>query len=326
MKPILVACCAIAMAAMAFPAADASAEGYPSRPIRLLVPLAAGSTADILSRILGAELAKEFGQQVIVENKPGAGGTIATAYLARSPADGYTIEFASQGTLVFNLVLYSKPGYDSLKDFAPIMLIGGVSNVMVVAPDSPASSPADVIAMATAKPGALTFSSGGNGTSHHLSGVLFGQLTGTQLQHVPYKGAPQGIVAVMTGEVTMGFFNTPTVIAQIKDGKLKALAVTSRQRSPLLPHLPTLDESGVKGYEVDTWFGFVAPAGTPSEVIKRLHSALAKAVGNPSVREKLAAQGFELAPDEPPEAFTKSIRDDLAKWRPIINASGAKLD
>ena len=325
MKPALAACCAIAIAAIAFPAANA-AESYPSRPIRLLVPLAAGSTADILSRILGAELTKEFGQQVIVENKPGAGGTIATADLARAPADGYTIEFASQGTLVFNLALYSKPGYDSLKDFAPIMLIGGVSNVMVVAPDSPANSPADIIAMANAKPGALTFSSGGNGTSHHLSGVLFGQLTGTQLQHVPYKGAPQGIVAVMTGEVTMGFFNTPTVIAQIKSGKLKALAVTSRERSTLLPQLPTLNESGVKGYEVDTWFGFIAPAGTPSQVIKRLHSALAKAVGTPSVREKLAGQGFELAADEPPEAFTKSIRDDLAKWLPIIKASGAKLD
>ena len=183
-----------------------------------------------------------------------------------------------------------------------------------------------IIAMANAKPGARTFSSGGNGTSHHLSGVLFGQLTATQLQHVPYRGAPQGIVAVMTGEVTMGFFNTPTVIAQIKSGKLKALAVTSRERSPLLPQLPTLNESGVKGYEVNTWFGFIAPAGTPSDVIKRLHSALAKAVGTASVREKLAGQGFELAADEPPEAFTKVIRDDLGKWLPIIKASGAKLD
>jgi tripartite-type tricarboxylate transporter receptor subunit TctC len=311
---------------MTFPAAGLAAGDYPSRPIRLLVPLAPGSTADIVSRILGAELAKELSQPVIVEDKPGAGGTIATAELARAPADGYTMEFASQGTLVFNPALYSKPGYDSLKDFAPIMLIGGVSNVMIVAPDSPANSPADVIAMAKAKPGGLTFSSGGNGTSHHLSGVLFGQLTGTQLQHVPYKGAPQGIVAVMTGETTMGFFNTPTVVAQIKAGKLKALAVTSRLRSPLFPQLPTLDESGVKGYEVDTWFGFIAPAGTPGAVIKRLHTALAKAVGNPNIRETLAEQGFELAPVEPPEALTKSIRDDLAKWRPIIKASGARLD
>lgn len=313
-------------ATLALVATTGTAADYPSRPIRLLVPLAAGSTADILSRILGAELSKDLGQQVIVDDRPGAGGTIATADLARASADGYTIEFASQGTLIFNVALYSKPGYDPLKDFSPIILIGGVSNVMVVAHDSPANSPADVIAMARAKPGVLTFSSGGNGTSHHLSGVLFGQLTDTQLQHIPYKGAPQGIVAVMTGEVNMGFYNTPTVIAQIKEGKLKALAVTGRQRSPLLPKLPTLDESGVKGYEVDTWFGFIAPAGTPAEIIKRLRGSLAKAVADPAVREKLVAQGFELAPDAPPEAFKKLIKDDLVKWLPIVKASGARLD
>jgi tripartite-type tricarboxylate transporter receptor subunit TctC len=323
MIPIRAALCAVVLAAVA---ARASADGYPSHPIRLLVPLAAGSTADILSRTLGAELAKEFGQAVIIDDKPGAGGTIATAELARAPADGYTIEFASQGTLVFNQALYSHPGYDSLKDIAPIMLIGSVSNVMVVPTSSPANSPADVIAMAKAKPGDLTFSSGGNGTSHHLSGVLFGQLTGTKLLHIPYKGAPQGIVAVMTGEVSMGFYNTPTVLSQIKDGKLKALAVTSLARSPLLPQVPTLDESGVKGYDVDTWFGFVAPAGTPPEVIARLHDALAKAVAIPGMREKLAAQGFELAPVQPPEAFARTIREDLAKWPPIIKASGARLD
>ena len=307
-------------------ASAASAQPYPSRPIRLLVPLAAGSTADILSRTLGNELAKEFGQQIVVDNKPAAGGSVAMAELARAPADGYTISFASQGTLVFNQALYAKPGYDSLKDFAPIMLIGGVSNVMVVPPTSTAASPADVIAQAKAKPGALTFSSGGSGTSHHLSGVLFGQLTGTDLLHIPYKGAPQGIFAVMGGEVAMGFFNTPTVISQIKDGKLKALAVTSRERSPLLPQLPTLQESGVRDYEVNTWFGFVAPAGTPPEVITRLHAAIGKAVAQPAIRDKLAAQGFDLVPAQPPAALTKLLRDDMEKWPAIIKASGAKVD
>ena len=197
---------------------------------------------------------------------------------------------------------------------------------MVVPPSSPAKSPADIIATAKAKPGDLTFSSGGNGTSHHMSGVLFAQLTGTKLLHVPYKGAPQGVLAVMTGEVNMGFFNTPTVISQIKDGKLKALAVTSKERSPLLPQVPTLDASGVKGYEVETWFGFVAPAGTPADVITRLHGALAKAVTDPAVRDRLAAQGFELAPVAPPSAFARLIREDLVKWPPIIKASGARLD
>ncbi len=307
-------------------AAGAAAQSYPSKPIKLLVPLAAASTADILSRTVGNELAKELGQPVVVENKPGAGGTIAMAELAHSAPDGYTIAFASQGTLVFNLSLYAKPGYDSVKDFAPIILIGGVSNVMIVPPASPARTPLDVVAEAKAKPGTLTFSSGGSGTSHHLSGVLFGQLTGTNLVHVPYKGAPQGILAVMTGEVNMGFFNTPTVINQVKEGKLKALAVTSKERSPLLPQLPTLDEAGVKGYEVNTWFGFIAPAGTPPDIVNRLNTTIAKIIATPAVREKLVAQGFELMPAQPPSAFTTLLQADLKKWPPILKAAGAKAD
>jgi tripartite-type tricarboxylate transporter receptor subunit TctC len=317
-------CAALALSAFAAGPAAAQAA-WPARPIRLLVPLAAGSTADILSRTIGAELEKALGQPVVIEDKPGAGGTIAMAELARSAPDGYAIEFASQGTLVFNQALYAKPGYDSLKDFAPILLVGGVSNVMIVPPNSPYKTVADVIAAAKAKPG-MMFSSGGAGTSHHLSGVLFGQLTGTQLTHVPYKGAPQGIIAVMTGEVDMGFFNTPTVIQQIRAGKLKALGVTSLERSPLLPELPTLDKSGVKGYEVNTWFGFVAPAGTPAAVVSRLHDEIAKIVQTPAVNEKLAAQGFEFAPVQPPSAFATVIKEDLARWPGIIKASGAKAD
>ena len=225
----------------------AGAQTYPSKPIKLLVPLAAGSTADIVSRYAGQELSKALGQPVVIENKTGAGGTIAMAELARAPADGYTIAFASQGTLVFNQAIFARPGYDSIKDFQPIAFIGGVSNVMIVPPTSAATKPADVIAAAKAKPGESTYSSGGAGTSHHLSGVLFGRVTDTQLVHVPYKGAPQGVLAVMSGEVTMGFFNTPTVIGQIKEGKVKALGVTSLQRSPLLPNVPTLVEQGVQG-------------------------------------------------------------------------------
>jgi len=300
-------------------------QAYPSKPIRLLVPLAAGSTADILSRTIGAELAKALGQPVVVDNKLGAGGTIAMAELARAPADGYTIAFASQGTLVFNQALYSNPGYDSLKDFAPIILVGGVSNVMIVPPNSPSNTVLDVVAAAKAKPDGMTFSSGGSGTSHHLSGVLFGQLTGNKLLHVPYKGAPQGILAVMSGEVDMGFFNTPTVINQIKAGRLKGLAVTSTTTSPLLPQLPTLDAS-VKGYEVNTWFGFVAPTGTPADVVTRLSTEIGKIMTQPATKEKLAAQGFELAPVQPPMALTKLIQDDLAKWPAIIKAAGAKVD
>ena len=316
---------ALTLAGMLAPG-TVQAQAYPSRPVRLIVPLAAGSTADILSRLIGAELQKELGQTFIIDDKPGAGGTIAMAELARSTPDGYTLAFASQGTLVFNSALYAKPGYDALKDFAPIILVGGVSNVMIVPPNSAATSPAEFIAESRRKAVATTFSSGGNGTSHHLSGVLFGQLSGVDLLHVPYKGAPQGIFAVMSGEVGVGFFNTPTVINQIREGKVKALAVTSRERSPLLPQLPTLDESGVKGYEVNTWFGFVAPAGTPAEIVARLHDTIAKIVTLPANRHKLAAQGFELAPTTPSAAFGKRVRDDMEKWPAIIRASGAKVD
>jgi len=302
------------------------AQEWPNKPLKLVVPLAAGSTADIISRTVGAELAAVLGQPVVVDNKPGAGGTIAMAEVARSPADGSVISFASQGTLVFNQALYSKPGYDSLRDFTPILLVGGVSNVMIVHPDNPAKTPADVIATARAKPGSMNFSSGGNGTSHHLSGVLFAQMTKTEWVHVPYKGAPQGILAVMNGEVQAGFFNTPTVITQIRSGKLKALAVTSRARSDLLPELPTLDSSGVPGYEVNTWFGFVGPANLPAPVVQRLHAEIGKILARPELRRKLAEQGFELAPVTPPEEFGKLVRDDLAKWVPLVKASGAKVD
>ena len=313
-------------AVILYPIFPAIAETYPTRPIKLLVPQAAGSTADILSRIIGSELAKEMGQPVVVENKPGAGGTIATTEVARAAPDGYTIGFASQGTLIFNMALYSKPGYDSLKDFAPIILIGGVSNVMIVPPNSDAKNVVDIIAAAKAKPGTVTFSSGGSGTSHHISGVLLSQITGIELQHIPYKGAPQGIMAVMSGEVNMGFYNTPTVINQIKDNKVKALAVTSLKRSPLLPGVPTLNESGVKGYEVNTWLGFIAPAGTSPEIVAKLHDHIGKILSMPAVKDNLAAQGVDIAPLQPSSAFAKLIQDEMNKWPAIIKKSGATID
>jgi len=304
----------------------AMAQAYPSRPIKLLVPLAAGSTADIISRYAGNELSKALGQPVVIENKPGAGGTIAMSELARAPADGYTIAFASQGTLIFNPAIYAKPGYDSVKDFQPIAFAGGVSNVMIVPPTSAATKPADVVAAAKAKPGESTYSSGGAGTSHHLSGVLFARVTDTELVHVPYKGAPQGVLAVMSGEVSMGFFNTPTVIGQIKEGRVKALGVTSLQRSPLLPDVPTLVEQGVKDYEINTWFGFIAPAGTPPDIVARLNTEFNRILASADARQKLGPQGFDLAPPSTPAAFSKTIADDLVKWVPIVKASGARSD
>ncbi|HYD55526.1 MAG TPA: tripartite tricarboxylate transporter substrate binding protein [Burkholderiales bacterium] len=301
----------------------AVAQSWPAKPLRMVVPLAPGSTADIVSRVVATELGKSLAQPVVVENKLGAGGSIAMADVARAAPDGYTISFASQGTLVFNQALYKAPGYDSLKDFTPLAFVGGVSNVMIVHPTNPAKSPLDVVKEAKAKPGTLTFSSGGSGTSHHLSGVLFAQMTKTDLVHVPYKQTPAGILAVMTGEVAMGFFNTPTVIGQIASGKLKPLGVTSLTRSKQLPDVPTLDEQGLKGYELNTWFGFVGPAGVSGPVVERLNREINGALARPEVLASLAKQGFDIPPPASPAGFAKIIADDMAKWVPLIKASGA---
>ena len=307
-------------------AAGAWAQAYPIKPIRLIVPAGPGSTADIGSRFVAKELAKALGQPVVVENKPGAGGTIGLAHLARAPADGYTIGHATQPALVFAQGIYSKPGFNPLKDFAPIALLGRAPNVLVVHPSNAVSTSADVVAAAKAKPGLSTFASGGNGTSHHLSGVLFGRATGADLVHVPYKNAPQGVHAVVANEVTMGFFNTPMVIGHIRAGTLKAIGVTSVERSPLLPDVPTLAEQGVIGYEVSTWAGYVAPAGTPAQIVATLNAALNRILASAEAKARLGTQGFELSPPSTPAAFAKVIADDLARWLPVVKASGAKAD
>jgi len=317
-------CTGIAVAFVA--SGGALAQTYPVKPIRLIVPLGPGSTADIGSRFVAQELSKALGQPVVVENKAGAGGMIGTRELARAAPDGYTIGFASQGTLVFDQATYAKPGYNSLKDFSPIALLGRASNVMVVHPSNKASTAADIIAIAKSKPGAVTFASGGSGTSHHLSGVLFGRATGTNLVHVPYRSAPQAVLAVMSNQVTTGFFNIPLVIGQIRDGRLRALGVTSLERSPLLPSVPTLDEQGIKGYEVDAWGGYVAPAGTPREIVDRLNAELIKIFASAETKQTLEPQGFDLSPPLTPAAFAKLISDDLTYWIPVVKASRAKAD
>jgi tripartite-type tricarboxylate transporter receptor subunit TctC len=304
----------------------AMAQAWPAKSIRLIVPLAPGATADIVARIFAEELAKSLGQTVVVDNKTGAGGTIATAEAARAPADGYTLALVSQGTLVFNIGLYKAPGYDPLKDLATVAISGGVSNVLIVHPDNSARTVADVLAQARAKPGELTYASGGVGTSHHMSGVLLELRTGVKLQHVPYRATPAAIQAVANGEVAIGLFNTPTVIGLIKGGKLKAIAVTSEQRSDLLPEVPTMIESGVKDYIVNTWMGFAVPAGVPAPVLARLNSEINRIGQLPQVREKMLAQGIEVLPPEPPAAAQKQVRDDLTLWLPIIKDSGASAE
>jgi tripartite-type tricarboxylate transporter receptor subunit TctC len=302
------------------------AQTWPSKPIRLIVPLAPGATADIITRIYADELGKALGQTIVVDNKTGAGGTIATAEAARAAPDGYTMLLISQGTVVFNMGLYPKPGYDPVKDFDSVAVAGSVSNILVVHPDNPAKTVADVIAQAKAKPGEMTYSSGGTGTSHHMSALLFERDVGVKMQHVPYRTTPAGIMGVVNGEVAMGFYNTPTVIGQIKGGKLKAIAITSEQRSQLLPEIPTMVEQGVKGYVFNTWMGFAVPKGAPAPVVEKLNAELIRIAKLPSVREKMASQGIDLMPAEPPAAVDKLVRDELALWVPIIKASGATAE
>jgi tripartite-type tricarboxylate transporter receptor subunit TctC len=279
-----------------------------------------------LARTYGDELGKSLGQNIVVDNKTGAGGNIASAEAARAAPDGYTMLLIAQATMVFNMALYAKPGYDSLKDFDGVAVTNGVSNILVVNPGNPAKTVADLIAQAKAKPGELTYSSGGTGTSHHMSGVLLERDAGIRMQHVPYRTTPAGIMGVVNGEVVLAFYNTPTVIGQIKGGRLKAIAVTSEQRSELLPDVPTMIEQGVKGYVVNTWMGVAVPKGVPQPIVAKLNAELIRISQIPAVRDKLKAQGIDMMPPAAPAGVEKLVRDDLALWVPIIKASGASAE
>jgi tripartite-type tricarboxylate transporter receptor subunit TctC len=305
---------------------DARAEPYPTHPITLICPLAAGSTTDIIARVIAGELTRSLGQSVIVDDRPGAGGTIAMRQVAKAPPDGYTIVFGTNSTLAINIGLYAKPGYDPVKDFAPILNIATSSNVLIVNPRGGIGSVAALIARAKAEPGKLTFSSGGNGTTHHLSAALLNKLAGLETIHVPYKGAPEGINAVISGEVTFGFFNTPNIVGLAREGTVQGLAVTSTMRSPLLPDLPTMVEAGVPGYETTVSFGLLAPAGTPEPIVARLHDDVVKILADTGLRAKLTEQGYDLLPPTPPSGFADQIKADIAKWVPIVHASGAVVD
>jgi tripartite-type tricarboxylate transporter receptor subunit TctC len=302
-----------------------SAQSYPSRPITIVLPFGKGTTADIIGVAVAQTMTRELGQKVSVEFKPGAGGGIAMEQVEKAQPDGYTLGMISQGTQVFNLSLYKTLRYDP-KKIIPITPIAAVSNVMTVHPSNPAMSPMDVAAAAKAAPGQLTYASGGIGTSHHLGGVLFASMTGVDIKHVPHLVSVDGIKRIVNGEITMGFFNLPTVIDEIKTGKLKALAVTGLTRSPYLPDVPTLDASGLKGYDLETWFGFGAPAGTPPEIIQRLRDAFAEAAADPVVMAKFKEAGLDPIDQMQPADFAHFIDADIVKWTPIIKASGASAE
>lgn len=309
-------------------------SAWPTKPVSIVVPFPAAGTTDILARALAPEFQQAFGQPCVVENKPGAGGNIGAAEVARSTPDGHTMLMGTVGTHGINVSLYPKLPYDPIKDFVPITLVAAVPNVLVMNPDRAKAAGietvADLIKYAKANPGKLNMASSGNGTSIHLAGELFKTSTGTYMVHFPYKGSRFALMDLIGGTMDLMFDNLPSAMPQIRAGKLKALAVTSAQRSPALPDLPTVAEAGPKGsgledYEASSWFGLFAPAGTPMEVVNRVQQQTAKALAQPALKERLEAQG--AVPSGMSSAdFTRFTARETKKWAGVVKASGAKID
>lgn len=302
----------------------ACAQPFPSKPVRLLVPFAPGGTTDLVARVIGAKLSEALGQPVVVDNRGGGGTTIGTEALARAPADGYTIMLATPDFTV-NPSLQPKLPYDTLKDFTPIALIATYPMVMVVNADQKLGSVADLIAQARAKPGEINYASAGNGSMPHLCAELFDSLAGVKLTHVPYRGNGPAVADLLAGHVSVLFTGGPAVAGYVKSGKLKMLGVSTAKRHASMPQVPTLAESGVPGYEVTAWFGFLAPAGVPKEAIVRLNGDIAKALQAPEVREKLASLGAELGTSTP-EAFGVLIRDEIEKWGRVVRSANIRIE
>ncbi len=315
----------------ALTALPAAAQGnWPTKPIRIVVPFAAGGTTDLLARAMAPELSKAFGQQFIVDNRSGAGGNVGTEIVSKSAPDGYTLLMGTVGTHGINRALYDKLPYDPIKDFAPITLVAGVPNVMVMQTEKARTlginSVADFIRYAKANPGKLNMASSGNGTSIHLAGELFKSMSGTYMVHFPYRGSGPAMLDMVGGTMDVMFDNLPSAMPQIKAGKLKALAVTSAQRSAALPDLPTIEQAaGLKGYDASSWFGLLAPVGTPPDVVNRIQQEVAKALSTPAIKEKMLAQGAIPSGNTPAE-FARLIDSEHQKWARVVKVSGAKVD
>jgi tripartite-type tricarboxylate transporter receptor subunit TctC len=315
-----------------FPDLANAQSTWPNKPVRIVVPFAAGGTTDILARAVAPELQRVFGQPFIVDNKPGAGGNNGAAEVAKSAADGYTLLMGTVGTHAINPALYPKMPYDHVKDFAPVTLVAGVPNVVVMNPASAqkygVNTIADLTRAARANPGKLNVASSGNGTSIHLAAELFKSMTGTFMLHLPYRGSGPALIDLMSGSVDLMFDNLPSALPHIRSGKLKALAVTSGQRSGALPEVPTVAEAGgllLKNFEASSWFGLLAPAGTPTDVINRIQQETAKSLATPSIKDRLLSQGAIPSGNTPAE-FAKLIAAETAKWAQVVKASGAKVD
>ncbi len=302
-----------------------SAQSFPTKSIRMIVPFPPAGSTDISARAVAGKLGERLGQPVVIENKPGAGGNIGTDVVAKSAPDGYTLIVGTVGTHAINQSLYSKMAYDNLRDFTPVILLSTTPNVLVTQPGFAANSVADVMKLARAKPGDLTFASSGNGTSIHLSGELFNSMAGTKMQHIPYKGSGPMLIDLLSGTVNMAFDNLSASMVHIKAGKLKALATTGATRSPALPDVPTVAEAGLAGYDSTSWNAIYAPAGTPREIVEKLNREIGAILQSPETRKYFSEQGAEAGGGTPEQlgAFTRA---ETAKWAKVVKDSGAKVD
>lgn len=308
-----------------WPGNPAFAQIYPQRPVRFIVPVSAGGATDILTRTLAQRLTATWGQQVLVDNRPGGGSNVGFEAAAQAPADGHTLLMA-QPAFTVNVSLYRKLAYDPLKDFSTVTLTASGANVLVIHPSVPVTTLKEFIALAKSKPGQLNYASSGNGSSGHLSGQLFKTIAGVDITHIPYKGASTSITDLIGGHVDMAIVSLSSVTAHLQSRRLRALVITSARRSALMPDLPTFAEAGLKGIEISGWYGVVVPAGTSKDIIGRLHSDITRVLAQPDVVRTLAAAGLETMPPNSPEEFTAHLRTEIAKWAKVVKASGARAD
>ena len=309
---------------LAWSACAAWGQAWPNKPIRMVVAFPPGGPTDIVSRVIAQRLSEQLGQQVIIDNKPGAGGNIAAELIANAPADGYTL-FYNTSAIVIGPALYSKVNYDTLKDFAPVALTASVPMVLAVNPNLPVRSVKEFLDLARSKPGQLNYSSSGTGTITHLASAMLSTQTGIQTQHVPYKGSAPGLVDLASGQTQFMIDTINTVLPYVRDGRLRGLAVSSMKRSSVLPDLPTLHESGLSGFDAAAWQGIVAPAATSSDIVQRLNAEVNKALAHPEVRAKLAAQGADVLGGTSAE-YAAHLRSELPRWAKAVKDSGAKAD
>ena len=308
-----------------YSAAQTTAPTYPQKPIRMIVPFTPGGSTDILARSIGQELAKAWGQSVIIENIAGAGGSIGADKVAKAPADGYTLLMGHIGTLAVNPSLYPKLPYNPVKDFAPVAWVARVPNVLVVNSNVPAKNVQELVALAKSKPGQLSYGSGGNGSAANLATEYFKMQTETAILHIPYRGTAPAVTDLMGGQIQMLFTGAPAVMGQVKNGQLRALAVSSPKRLDALPDLPTVAEAGYKNFEADQWYGVVAPAGTPREIVLKLNQQINVALNSAELKKRLTTEGAVATP-ETPEVFGKLIAQEIERWRPVISSGRVKAD